>query len=348
MGILRGMRVLTAPNSFQILSPPGNLLQESEVDIPIPGPGEVLLRVHAAGVNRADLLQSQGHYPPPPGSSDIPGLEVVGTVEATGEGVGSISHDTRVMALVTAGGYGEFVLADARSLIIVPDQIDAIVAAGFMEAACTVWSNIVNVAHFTPGDVVVIHGGSGGVGSLAVQVVTALGGTAIATARTPERAQRCLDLGAAHAFAYGQYTDSEGTSTFADALPQLVREATDGHGADIVLDVTGASLLGANIDSLAVGGRLVIIGMQKGATGKVKLSTLLTKRASLHGTTLRSRPAEERATIVDGVRRDLMPLFAAGTIAPVIHHVWDMQEAARAHEQLLGGDVFGKLVLRPW
>lgn len=341
------MHVLRAPNSFQILSPAGPLLQPCTASNPIPGAGEVLIEVAAAGVNRADILQTHGHYAPPAGSSDIPGLEVAGVVRECGSHVRHIRQGDRVMALVIAGGYGEFVVVDAASVMVIPENVSMVDAAAFVEAACTIWSNLIDVAHFTSGETVLIHGGSGGVGSLALQITSALGATVLTTARTPERAARCTDLGAHTAWAYGEHVDAHGKSTFADALPTLVAQATNQRGCDIILDVTGASLLGANVHSLATGGRLIVIGMQKGATGTLPLGPLLAKRASIHGTTLRSRPREERARIVKGVTTDLLPLLAAGRIRPVVHEVWDMQEAARAHEQLLGGDVFGKLVLEP-
>lgn len=318
----------------------------SRVPSPKPGPHEVLITVAAAGVNRADLLQAQGLYPPPPGASNILGLEVSGTVTAKGAEVSNFHLGDQVVALVDSGGYADKVVAPAAQVLPLPKGVDLVEAASIMEAACTVWSNLHDVARLRPGQTVLIHGGSGGVGSFAIQMAKNFGVQVIATARTTERAERCRQLGADFAFAYGEYQSDHG-DTFATRLPALVGAVTQDRGADVILDVTGASLLQANLDASAVGGRLVVIGMQRGAKANIDLSTLLMKRASLHGTTLRSRPAEEKARIVAAVRELIWPALSAHEISPVVHAHFPLGQAQAAHDLLNTGEVFGKVLLIP-
>ncbi|MBI9113559.1 NAD(P)H-quinone oxidoreductase [Sanguibacter suaedae] len=320
-----------------------DVLTSVEVSDPTPAPGHVLVTVAAAGINRADILQRRGHYPPPPGAPSWPGLEVSGVVEALGEGVKGWKVGDRVAALIDGGGYAELVTVPAEQLLPVPDSVDLVDAAGLPEAVCTAWSNLVDVARLSAGEHVLVHGGSGGVGTVAIQVARALGAHVLVTAGSEERVARCMELGAAGGFVYRR---PEGES-FADALPDLVREATGGHGADVVLDVVGGAYLGANVASLATGGRLVVIGMQKGQRGELDLGTLLTRRASVTGTTLRSRPAEEKARIVAAVREHAWPWLADGRLRPVVHARLPLAEAARGHELLDSGEVVGKVLLVP-
>lgn len=308
-----------------------------------PGPGEVLVDVHAAGVNRADLLQRQGHYPPPAGAPDWPGLEVSGVIAEIGPGVSGWHVGERVAALLDGGGYADQALVPATRLLRVPDGVGLVEAAGLPEAVCTVWSNLIDVAHLQPGEWVLVHGGSGGVGTVAIQLATALGARVAVTAGTQERVDRCLALGAEVGFVY---RTTDGTN-FADALPALVREATDGRGADIILDVVGGSYLDANIQSLAVGGRLVVIGTQVGRRAELDLGRLMTLRASVIGTTLRARPEQEKAQIIEAVRAHAWPLFEDGRLHPVIDSVVAMSRAGAAHTLLDSGDVFGKVLLIP-
>jgi putative PIG3 family NAD(P)H quinone oxidoreductase len=310
------------------------VLTEVTVPDPVPGQGEVLLDVAAAGVNRADLLQRQGFYPPPHGASEIPGLECSGTVAAIGPGVDGLGVGDRVAALLAGGGYAERVVVPAAQCLPVPDSLDLREAAALPEAVCTAWSNLVMVGRLGAGDVVLIQGGSGGVGSVAIQIAAALRATVAATAGGPQRVARCRELGAAIGIDYR-----------AEDPVAAIKEATDGHGADVVLDVLGAGALGSNLQLLATGGRLIVIGMQQGRRGEIDLGMLLTKRAAIHGTTLRSRPAGEKAAIVAAVADHAWPLLDNGRLRPIVHERLPMAEAGRAHEMLAAGEVFGKLLL---
>nr|WP_297429757.1 NAD(P)H-quinone oxidoreductase [uncultured Actinotalea sp.] len=312
---------------------------------PVPGAGEVLVEVAAAGVNNADLLQVAGHYPPPPGAPDWPGLEVSGTVVAVGPegGAGTTAPrpavGDRVAALLTGGGYAEQVAVPWTQVLPVPEGVDLVEAAALPEAACTVWSTLVSPelgAGLRPGEWLLVHGGSGGVGSFAVQAAHALGVRVVATAGGPERAARCRELGAEVVVDHR-----------AEDFVAAAREATGGRGVDVVLDVVGAAYLGRNLEALATGGRLAVIGLQRGRRGELDLGLLLAKRARVLGTTLRSRPAPEKAAVVAGVARDLWPAVAAGTVRPVVAARVPLADAARAHAMLRAGEVFGKVVLVP-
>lgn len=318
----------------------GGRLALAERPAPVPGPGEVLVDVAAAGVNNADLLQVAGRYPAPPGAPDWPGLEVSGTVAAVGEGLGGhVAPGDRVAALLTGGGYAEQVVVPAAQVLPVPDAVDLVDAAALPEAACTVWSTLWSAelgAGLRREEWLLVHGGSGGVGSFAVQAAHALGVRVITTAGGPERAARCRELGA-------DVVVDHRSEDFVAA----VREATGGRGVDVVLDVVGAAYLDRNLDALATGGRLAVIGLQRGRRGELDLGVLLAKRARVLGTTLRSRPAREKAEVVAGVARDLWPLVAAGTVRPVVSARLPLADAAQAHELLRSGQVFGKVLLVP-
>lgn len=318
-----------------------NHLEFCQLETPSPTNSQVVLHIVAAGVNRADLLQAAGKYPPPPGASEVLGLECLGTVSSVGHFASRFSPGNSVVALLDCGGYGESVAVDESLVLPTPRGWDGPAGGGLMEAACTAWSNLVMVGGLAPGKTVLIQGGSGGVGTFAIQLAKALGAMVIATARTPERAARCRALGADHAFAYAEYEN------FPEALPGLISEVTDGRGADIILDVLGAQFLEPHIRSLATGGRLVTIGTQRGAQGQLNLGMLLTKRASVSGTTLRSRPLAEKAAIVREVHTHVWPLLESGTIKPVLHGTFSLTEAPAAHALLASGEVFGKLVLTP-
>lgn len=341
------MRVVDAP------SPGGpDALVLRDVPEPVPGPGEVLVEVAAAGVNNADLLQRAGHYPPPPGAPSWPGLEVSGTVLALGPEVGGGAPRWRagdeVTALLDGGGYAERAVVPAAQVLPAPGGLDLVDAAGLPEAACTVWSTLA-AAGVTPagsgaaggggagGDRwLLVHGGSGGVGSLAVQLGTALGMRVVTTAGGPERAARCAELGAEVVVDHR-----------AEDFVAATMAATGGRGVDVVLDVVGAAYLGRNLEVLATGGRLAVIGMQKGRRAELDLGTLLSKRAAVLGTTLRSRPAAEKARIVQEVRDHVWPLVEAGRVRPVVHARLPLAEAAQAHALLASGEVFGKVLLLP-
>ncbi len=300
--------------------------------VPVPRPDQVLIRVAAAGVNRADVLQRRGLYPPPADAPAWPGLEVSGVIDTVGEAVVGWHEGDEVCALLPGGGYAEWAAVDASLLLAAPAGISLVDAAALPEAACTVWSNL-EAARWQPGETLLVHGGAGGIGTLAVQYAAARGMRVLATAGSADKVRRCLELGADAAVDYGDGT-----------WPDAVRELTGGHGVDIVLDVVGGAYLAANVASLALGGRLVVIGLQRGARGEVDLGALLAKRASIIGTTLRSRPLAERAAIVAGVRHDVWPLVP-DRVRPVVHGRYPLGEAAAAHRALEAGEVMGKLLL---
>ncbi|MEU0962083.1 NAD(P)H-quinone oxidoreductase [Micromonospora aurantiaca] len=305
----------------------------THVPDPEPGPGEVIVEVRASAVNRADLLQRQGHYPPPPGASAYPGLECSGTVRALGPDVTGWSVGQEVCALLAGGGYAEQVAVPAGQLLPVPAGVDLVDAAALPEVACTVWSNVVDLARLAEGDTLLVHGGGSGIGTFAIQLGVALGATVVVTAR-PAKHERLRELGAAHTIDYRE-------QDFVDE----VRRVTDGRGADVILDIMGASYLPRNVAALATGGRLVVIGMQGGRKGELDLGMLLAKRAAVHATALRSRPVEGKAAIVRGVREQVWPLVEAGRIRPVVHARVDMADAAAAHRLVETNDHLGKVLL---
>jgi putative PIG3 family NAD(P)H quinone oxidoreductase len=310
------------------------VLQWLEVPDPVAGPGEVVVRVTASAVNRADLLQRQGFYPPPPGAPEYPGLECSGTVEAVGDGVEGWSVGDPCTALLAGGGYAELVVVPAGQLMPVPDGIGLLEAAALPEVACTVWSNVVMDAGLAAGDVLLVHGGAGGIGTFAIQAGVALGARVAVTAGSPEKLARCRELGAEILVDYSQ-------QDFVDA----VRRATDGHGADVVLDNMGAAYLPRNVDVLAVGGRLQVIGLQGGAKGELDLGRLMSKRAQVRGTTLRARPTAEKAAICARVADEVWPMVADGRIRTVIDRVVPMSDAAEAHRVMAASEHVGKVLL---
>ncbi len=301
---------------------------------PEPGPGEVVLEVAAAGLNRADLLQRQGFYPPPPGSSDVLGMECSGTVAAVGDGVEGWSVGDRACALLSAGGYATHVAVPAGQLLPVPENIDLVEAAALPEVACTVWSNVFMLAHLRPDDVLLVHGGAGGIGSFAIQLASALGARVLTTAGSEEKRDFCRSLGAERAI---DYKDED--------FVEVVKEVTDGHGADVVLDNMGASYLERNVTALATEGRLVVIGMQGGTRGELDLNALLRKRGAILATTLRARPAEEKAAICASVVEHVWPLVADGTVRPIVNGTIPLADVRRAHELMESGSHTGKILL---
>ncbi|MFJ2822837.1 NAD(P)H-quinone oxidoreductase [Streptomyces toxytricini] len=301
---------------------------------PVAGEGEVLVDIAASAVNRADLLQRQGFYDPPPGTSPHPGLECSGRIAAVGPGVSGWAVGDEVCALLTGGGYAERVAVPAGQLLPVPAGTDLATAAALPEAACTVWSNLFMVAHLRPGETVLVHGGASGIGTMAVQLAKAAGATVAVTAGGPEKLARCKELGADVLIDYR-------TQDFVAE----VKAATNGAGADVVLDIIGAKYLARNVDALAVSGRLVVIGLQGGVKAELNLGALLAKRAAVAGTTLRARPREEKAAIVAAVREHVWPLVEAGRVRPVVHTVLPMREAAEAHRLVESGAHVGKVLL---
>lgn len=295
---------------------------------PSMGAHEVLIEVRAAGVNRADVLQREGRYPPPDGAPAWPGLEAAGVVAAVGADVTHWSVGDRVCALLPGGGYAEMVAVDAGLVLPVPQDLSFVQAAALVEAACTVWSNLIT-ADARAGERLLVHGGSGGVGHVAIQLGRALGMEVWATAGSDERTARCEELGA-HGI---NHRDED----FAERLSKA-------GGADVILDVMGAAYLERNVAALATGGRLVVIGMQGGVRAELNLGSLLAKRAHIIGTTLRSRRLEERRAIVAAVCENVWPLVPE-RVRPVVHATYPLEDAGDAHRALDSGDVFGKLVL---
>lgn len=328
-GSVVGMHAITIPE-------PGGpeALVWDEVPDPVPGEGEVLVEVVASAVNRADILQRQGFYNPPPGTSPYPGLECSGRIAALGPGVTGWSVGDEVCALLAGGGYAEKVAVPAGQLLPVPEGVDLRQAAALPEVVCTVWSNVFMVAHLRPGETLLVHGGSSGIGTMAIQLAKALGTEVAVTAGTKEKLDYCAELGADVLINYREQ----------DFVAEI-RQATDGAGADVILDNMGAKYLDRNVQALAVNGRLAIIGMQGGAKGELNIGALLGKRAAISATSLRARPLSEKAAIVAAVREHVWPLLAAGQVRPVVDRELPMREAAEAHRLVEASGHIGKVLL---
>ncbi|MFH8451138.1 NAD(P)H-quinone oxidoreductase [Streptomyces fungicidicus] len=305
-----------------------------EVPDPVAGPGEVLVEVVAGAVNRADILQRQGFYDPPPGASPYPGLECSGRIAALGDGVSGWAVGDEVCALLSGGGYAEKVAVPAGQLLPVPQGLTVDQAAALPEVVCTVWSNVFMVAHLRPGETLLVHGGSSGIGTMAIQLAKAVGARVAVTAGTREKLERCAELGADILVNYREQ----------DFVAEL-KQATEGHGADVVLDNMGAKYLDRNVQALAVNGRLAIIGMQGGVKGELNIGALLAKRAAISATSLRARPPEEKAAIVAAVREHVWPLVGGGHVRPVIDREIPMSDAAAAHRVVEESGHIGKVLL---
>ena len=305
-----------------------------EVPDPVAGEGEVLVEVVASAVNRADILQRQGFYDPPPGASRHPGLECSGRVAALGPGVSGWAVGDEVCALLAGGGYAEKVAIPAGQLLPVPKGIDLKQAAALPEVVCTVWSNVFMIAHLRPGETLLVHGGSSGIGTMAIQLAKAVGAKVAVTAGTEEKLQQCAELGADILINYREQ----------DFVAE-VKKATDGAGADVILDNMGAKYLDRNVQTLAVNGRLAIIGMQGGIKGELNIATLLNKRAAVSATSLRARPLGEKAAIVAAVREHVWPLLDAGHVRPVVDRELPMDDAAAAHRVVEESGHVGKVLL---
>jgi putative PIG3 family NAD(P)H quinone oxidoreductase len=299
-----------------------------------PGPGDVLIDVAASAVNRADILQRQGFYPPPPGASETLGLECSGRIAALGGDVEGWTVGDEVCALLSGGGYAEQVVVPAGQCMPVPAGVDLVSAAGLAEVACTVWSNVVQLCGLAEGDAFLVHGGSSGIGTMALQVADALGAAPIlCTVGSDDKAERCRELGADVVINYKEQD-----------FVEVVRQAT-GRGVDVILDIIGAAYLARNVDALAPDGRLAVIGLQGGATAELNLGALMPKRASVHATTLRGRPAEQKAAICAAVVADLWPLVVTREVQPVIAATFPMDQAAEAHRLVESSAHVGKVVL---
>jgi NADPH:quinone reductase len=302
---------------------------------PVPGPGELLIAVAAAGVNRPDVMQRKGLYPPPEGASDLPGLEVAGAIVAVGDGVNDWQIGDHVCALVTGGGYATLCVAPALQCLPIPRGMDLVTAAAIPETFFTVWTNVFERGRLQAGESALFHGGSSGIGTTAIQLASARGARVFATAGSDEKCRACESLGAARAINYRR-------EDFVDA----VRELTGGRGVDLVLDIVGGSYVARNLSALAMDGRLVQIGLMEGdATAMVDFRRVLGRRLTLTGSTLRPRSVIEKGAIAEGLRREVWPLLDTGVVKPVIYATFPLREAGEAHRVMEKSEHVGKLVL---
>lgn len=320
----------------EISSPgPPEVLRPIDRPDPSPGAGEVLIRVAAAGVNRPDVMQRQGHYPPPPGASDIPGLEVAGTIESVGEGAGNWRVGDTVCALVAGGGYATKCVAPAVQCLPVPASLDFVSAAAIPETFFTVWTNVFERAGLKAGESALVHGGASGIGSTAIQLAAARGSRVFATAGSTEKCRACEGLGAERAINYR-------TEDFVE----VVRELTDGRGVDVVLDIVGGSYVNRDLAALAMDGRVVVIGFMEGEpTATVDLRRILGRRLTITGSALRPRSVKEKGDIADALRREVWPLLERGVVKPIVYRTFPLREAAAAHRLMESGEHIGKIVL---
>jgi NADPH2:quinone reductase len=305
-----------------------------EAPQPAPGKGEVLIRVAAAGVNHADLAQAQGRYPPPPGASDILGLEVSGEVAALGEGVGELEFGQQVCALLAGGGYAEFCTSPVECVLPVPDGVSLRDGAALPEVYFTVWANLFEAARIKPGEGVLIHGGSSGIGTAAIQLCVARGHEVFTTAGSKEKCAACEKLGAKRAINYHE-----------EDFVEVVKQATGGRGVDVILDMVGGEYVQRNINAAALWGRIVNIAYQSGMTATVNFGPVLMKRLSLLATTLRSRSNPEKGAIREAVQREVWPVIKAGKIKPIVDSTFPLAEAQAAHARMRESQHIGKILL---
>jgi len=303
--------------------------------LPVPKRGEALIKVAAAGVNRPDVLQRQGTYTPPPGVTDIPGLEVAGTIASLGEGVTDWRLRDAVCALVAGGGYAEYCAAPGPQCLPVPRGLDAMAAAALPETFFTVWTNVFDRGRLAPGETLLVHGGSSGIGTAAIQLARAFGARVFATAGSPEKCAACVRLGAERAIDYKR-----------EDFVAVVKEVTGGKGADVILDMVGGSYIPRNVEALAADGRLVQIALLEGATAEVDFGRVMMRRLTLTGSTLRPRSVEEKGAIARALRERVWPLLESGRVRPVVHATFPLAEAAAAHRLMESSRHIGKIVLR--
>jgi NADPH:quinone reductase len=321
--------------AVEIVRPGGpNVLRAVERPVPRPGPGEVLIRVAAAGVNRPDIAQREGRYPPPPGASDLPGLEVSGTIVETGPVVG-LEAGGEVCALVSGGGYAQYAVAPAPQCLPIPPGVAVVPAAGIPETFFTVWTNVMERGRLTAGETFLVHGGASGIGTTAIQVAGAFGARVFATAGSAAKCAACEQLGAERAMNYR-----------AEDFVEVVRALTAGRGVDLILDMVGGDYIARNLDSLATDGRLVQIAFLRGSQAQVNLATLMQRRLTVTGSTLRPRSVEEKGAIARALLERVWPLFGAGRLRPIIDRTFPLAEAGAAH-RYLDGEHFGKVLLLP-
>lgn len=311
------------------------VLQPVQRPVPSPGPGELLVKVEAAGVNRPDLMQRMGAYPPPPGAPSIPGLEIAGTVVAVGDDTDTSSIGSKVCALVAGGGYAQYCAAPAGQCLAVPAALDMVEAAALPETFFTVWSNLIRLGHAAEGETILVHGGTSGIGTTAILIGRLRGLKMIVTAGSDSKCARALDLGAAHAINYRERKFEE-----------EVERITGGRGVDIVLDMVGGDYVPRNLACLAEEGRHVSIAVQRGPAAQVSLWNIMRRRLTLTGSTLRARPAAFKSALADELRREVWPHLDAGRIRPVIDSVFPLDRAADAHRRMESGEHVGKIVLK--
>ena len=310
------------------------VLQPVDLPIPQPGEGEVLIRVAAAGLNRPDLMQREGKYPPPAGASDIPGLEVSGTVAACGAGVQRWGEGDRVCALVAGGGYAEYCAAPEAQCLPVPASLDLIAAAGIPETFFTVWTNVFERGRLRSGEAFLVHGGSSGIGTTAIQMASRFGARVFTTAGSGEKCRACEQLGAERAINYK-----------AEDFSAVIHEITGGRGVDVILDMVGAPYFTRNLDLLTMEGRLVQIAMLQGAKAEINLARLLRQRLTVTASTLRARTVDEKGAIAEALERAVWPMLEKGEIKPVIHTTLPLVQAADAHRLMESGTHIGKILL---
>jgi putative PIG3 family NAD(P)H quinone oxidoreductase len=321
--------------AIEIERPGGpDVLRAVQRPVPNPGPGEALVQVEAAGVNRPDVMQRLGKYPPPPGAPDIPGLEIAGTIVSIGDGASRWQVGDRICALVSGGGYAEYCVAPGVQCLPIPEGLDAIAAGAIPETFFTVWTNVFERGRLAAGERLLVHGGASGIGTTAIQLARAFAGIVFATAGSDDKCAACRSLGAAVAINYR-------TQDFVD----VVRTETSAAGVDMILDIVGGDYFGRNIDCLALNGRLVQIGLMSGARAEINLTAVLHRRLTITGSTLRARSVAEKGALAREVETHVWPLLAAGRVAPVIDRVFPLAEAADAHRRLESGEHIGKIVL---
>jgi NADPH:quinone reductase len=320
---------------IEIAAPGGpEQLKVARRPVPQPGDEEVLVRVAAAGVNRPDVMQRQGRYPPPAGASDLPGLEIAGEIVALGPKVSGLSIGDKVTALLPGGGYAGYAVAAAPLCLPVPDGISLVEAAAIPETFFTVWTNLFDRGHCKPGDTVLIHGGTSGIGTTAIQLAAAWGARVFATAGSDDKARACERLGAVRGINYR-------TEDFVDVM----RAETGGKGVDVTLDMVAGSYVARNLEVAALEGRIVMISLIGGSRAEINMGTILTKRLTLTGSTLRSRTVAQKAEVAAAVRKNIWPLLAAGRVKPTIYATFPLAEASEAHRLMETSNHIGKIVL---
>jgi NADPH2:quinone reductase len=318
---------ITKPGQPEVLKP-------TERPDPVPGAGEVLIKVAAAGVNRPDVMQRRGRYPPPPGASDIPGLEVSGTIAALGEGVTGWAVGDTVCALVSGGGYATLCTAPAPQCLPVPASVELVAAAAIPETFFTVWTNVFDRGRLKSGETALIHGGTSGIGTTAIQLAVARGARVFATAGSDEKCRACEQLGASRAINYRQ-----------DDFVEQARGLTGGRGVDLILDMVGGEYVGRNLAALALEGRLVQIGLMGGEAAPIDFRRILSQRLTVTGSTLRPRSVSEKGEIADALRQEVWPLLEQGRVKPIIYRTFPLKEAAAAHRLMESSEHIGKIVL---